>query len=209
VPELAGFLAVSIVVIVTPGQDTILTIRNALAGGRRGGIFTAVGVALGQLTWSLAASVGVAALLVAYEPAFVAIKLGGALYLVYLGARTLRSAFDVNRPRTFDLAQNPVARPRDVTFFRQGLLSNLGNPKMAVFFSSLLPQFVAPDTGFAGLASLGLVFCSLTLAWLAGYSVIVARASLALRREPVRRALEGVTGTALIVFGAGLAFESR
>src|ERR671936_1297560 len=90
--ELAAFLGVSAVVIVTPGQDTALTIRNTLAGGRRGGFFTAAGVAAGQATWSVAAAAGTAALLRASEPAFLAVRLVGAAYLVFLGAQTLLGA---------------------------------------------------------------------------------------------------------------------
>src|SRR5687768_6393038 len=90
--ELLAFAAVAIVVIVTPGQDTALTIRNTLAGGRRAGIRTAAGVVCGQAVWALAASAGVAALLVASEPAFVALKVAGAAYLVYLGGQALLAA---------------------------------------------------------------------------------------------------------------------
>jgi threonine/homoserine/homoserine lactone efflux protein len=86
---LAAFVAVSAVVICTPGQDTALTIRSTLAGGRRSGIATATGVALGQAVWTLAASAGVVALLSASEPAFRALKFSGAAYLVYLGAQSL------------------------------------------------------------------------------------------------------------------------
>src|ERR687896_308862 len=87
--ELAAFLAVALVVICTPGPDTALTIRNSLAGGRRAGTFTALGVSSGQALWTLAASAGVAALIVASEPAFRALKLLGAAYLVLLGLQTL------------------------------------------------------------------------------------------------------------------------
>src|SRR5215217_6294769 len=90
--ELLAFVGVAIVVIVTPGQDTALTIRNTLAGGRRAGVRTASGVVCGQAVWALAASAGIAALLVASEPAFVAVKLVGAAYLVYLGGQALLSA---------------------------------------------------------------------------------------------------------------------
>src|SRR2546423_4181894 len=90
--NLAAFLGVSAVVIVTPGQDTALTIRNTLAGGRRSGVFTAFGVATGQATWTLAAAAGIAALLRASEPLFVAVKLLGAAYLIFLGAQTLVGA---------------------------------------------------------------------------------------------------------------------
>jgi threonine/homoserine/homoserine lactone efflux protein len=84
-----AFLGVSAVVIVTPGQDTALTIRNTLLGGRRAGTSTALGVSAGQAVWALATSAGVAALLRASEPAFLTIKLAGAAYLVWLGLRTI------------------------------------------------------------------------------------------------------------------------
>jgi threonine/homoserine/homoserine lactone efflux protein len=91
--------------------------------------------------------------------------------------------------------------------FRQGLLSNLGNPKMAVFFTSLLPQFGGDS--FAALLGLGLVFCSMTLVWLALYAVVVARAGDFLRRSRVRAWLDRVTGAVLIAFGVRLATETR
>src|SRR5207253_10619000 len=130
-----AFLGVSAVVIVTPGQDTALTIRNTLLGGRRSGILTAAGVSGGQAVWALATSAGVAAVLQASEPAFVAVKLAGAAYLVFLGLQTLVPAL---RPRWGKAVTSPRGRP-----LRQGIVSNLGNPKMAIFFTSLLPQFAA------------------------------------------------------------------
>src|SRR5687767_9190598 len=92
IDEFAAFLGISALVIVTPGQDTALTIRNALRGGRRPGIFTAFGIATGQATWTVATSAGLAALLLASEPLFVALKLAGAAYLVILGVQMLRGA---------------------------------------------------------------------------------------------------------------------
>ena len=128
-----AFFTISALVIVTPGPDTALTIRNALVAGRGGGVRTAAGVAAGQACWTLATSAGIAALLNASRPAFLALRLLGAAYLVYLGASSLVAAFRGAR------AEHPPPRGRSA--FRQGLLSNLGNPKMAVFFTSLLPQF--------------------------------------------------------------------
>src|ERR687891_2250896 len=90
--ELLAFIGVAVVVIVTPGQDTALTIRNTLARGRAAGVRTAAGVVSGQAVWAIAASAGVAALLVASEPAFVALKFAGAAYLVYLGGQALVAA---------------------------------------------------------------------------------------------------------------------
>ncbi len=198
-----AFLGVSAVVIVTPGQDTALTIRNALAGGRRASMFTALGVATGQATWALAAAAGVGALLRASEPLFLAVKLSGAAYLVFLGAQTLFAALR-RRHHAVELAPRQ-ATARDS--FRQGVISNLGNPKMAVFFTSLLPQF--GGTSFPALLGLGLVFCTMTFVWLSVYGGIVAKTGDVLRRPRVRCALDTGTGTALVAFGARLATESR
>jgi threonine/homoserine/homoserine lactone efflux protein len=192
-----AFLAISLAVICTPGQDTALTIRNTLAGGRANGLRTAAGVSTGQLVWALAASTGLAALLAASEPAFDALKLAGAAYLLLLGAQALRDAI---RGRA---VKPPKAAGHG---FCQGLLSNLGNPKMAVFFTGLLPQFA---DAFQTMLALGVVFAALTLAWLSLYACAVARAHHALERPRVRRALDAVTGTALIALGLRLAADQR
>jgi threonine/homoserine/homoserine lactone efflux protein len=193
-----AFLGVSAVVIVTPGQDTALTIRNTLLGGRRNGVFTAVGVSAGQAVWALATSAGIAAVLQKSQPAFVAVKLAGAVYLVFLGVQTLVPAL---RSR----ASTPKAAPRGRPL-RQGFVSNLGNPKMAIFFTSLLPQF-ATRPSFAALLFLGVVFCLMTLAWLTAYGFAVAKAGHFLRRTRVRRALDAVTGAVLVALGLRLAAE--
>ena len=203
-----GFLAVSIVVILLPGPDMALVARNALRDGRRAAVATGSGVVAGLLVWSLAASLGVAALLRASAPAFFAVKIVGAGYLVYLGALSLRAA----------LARRATAAPRSVerqeasraVSFRQGLLCNLGNPKAAVIFTSILPQFV-PGHGasFVPMALLGLVFGALALAWLTAYAMLVARAGSALRQGRARRALDAVTGIVLVGLGGRLALERR
>ena len=207
--DLAGFLVLSIIVIVTPGPDTALTIRNTLLGGRAGGVATAAGVELGQATWSVATSAGIAALLVAAEPAFVALKLAGAAYLVLLGAQALVSALRLGRS-TEAAATLQRAGLRPATALHQGAVSNLTNPKMAVFFPSLLPQFVSPNmTSFAALLTLGLCFCVMTLSWLTVYALVVARAGDVLRRARVRRFVEGLTGTVLVAFGIRVATAPR
>jgi threonine/homoserine/homoserine lactone efflux protein len=198
-----AFLGIAALVIVTPGQDTALTIRNSLVRGRRGGIATAFGVASGQAAWTLATSIGLAALLVASEPVFAALRLAGAAYLVLLGLQALRDAL---RPRDRGPVAQAARNLRPAVAYRQGVLSNLGNPKMAVFFTSLLPQFAS---SFVGLLALGLVFCSLTLVWLSAYAVAVARAGDVLRRPRIRRALDAVTGTVLVALGLRLAAEQR
>jgi threonine/homoserine/homoserine lactone efflux protein len=203
-----AFLGISALVIVTPGQDTVLTIRNTLLGGRPGGTFTAIGVALGQAIWTLAASAGVTAVLLASEPAFAAVRLAGAAFLIYLGAQALAAAIRGGAWMSVEPTRAKHLAP--ITALRQGLISNLGNPKMAVFFTSLLPQFVpAGPTAFPAMLGLGLVFCCMTLGWLSVYAMLVARAGDVLGRRVVRRALDGVVGTVLVAFGVRLASQQR
>jgi threonine/homoserine/homoserine lactone efflux protein len=148
--SLWAFLLISIFVIVTPGPDTAVTVRNTLLGGRIAGVATALGIALGQWTWALATSVGLVAVLLASEPIFNAIRWAGAAYLIWLGVQTLRSALT---PVLGSSMATGIAREgpalRAPAAFRQGLLSDLGNPKMAVFFASVLPQFAPVLMGAA------------------------------------------------------------
>ena len=191
-----GFLLLAAVVICTPGPDTALTVRNTLLGGRPNGVRTAAGIASGLAVWTLAASAGVAALVAAWQPLFDVVRFAGAAYLAWLGLHALLAAI---RGRGLE-----ERHPRGTGGYRQGLLSNLGNPKVAVFFTSLLPQFA---TSFGGLVMLGLIFCSLTAVWMTAYAFAVARAKRALLRPRVQRTLDAVTGLTLVAFGARLATE--
>jgi threonine/homoserine/homoserine lactone efflux protein len=205
-----AFLGISLVVITTPGPDTALTIRNTLLGGARGGVFTAIGVSAGQVIWALATSAGVVGLLVASALVFEVLRYAGAAYLIWIGAQTLVSAF---RPETVmprSAGKGPGRHLGSFGSFRQGLVNDLTNPKMAAFFASLFPQFVpAESASFGALMVLGLVFSSMTLAWLVAYAFAVAKAGDILRRSGIRRAIEGVTGAVLIAFGLRLATEHR
>jgi threonine/homoserine/homoserine lactone efflux protein len=198
----AAFVAVSAVVICTPGQDTALTIRNTLTAGRRAGVATAAGVALGLATWTVAATLGVVALLRASEPVFHALRLAGAAYLVFLGLQSLAAAFRGHREGS-ELRRGAAVRPARA--LRQGLVSNLGNPKIALFFASLLPQFAPSGSGaFAAFLALGVLFCAMTLAWLSLYAVAVHRLREVLGGR-VRRALDALTGLVLAALGLRVA----
>ncbi|HEX5781123.1 MAG TPA: LysE family translocator [Solirubrobacteraceae bacterium] len=198
--ELVAFLGVAVLVIVTPGPDTAMTIRGTLLGGRRAGVMTAFGVISGQACWTVAASAGITALLVASEPAFVALKLLGAAYLIYLGVQAIVAAVRGTVAHEVE-ASGPRLSAR--TAYRQGLVSDLGNPKMAAFFTSLLPQF---GTSFWGMLALGLTFCALTGLWLAAYASALSRLQASAR---VRRTIEAVTGTVLVALGVRLATAGR
>jgi threonine/homoserine/homoserine lactone efflux protein len=200
--EFATFLGVSALVIVTPGQDTALTIRNTVLGGRTTGVFTALGVAAGQAMWTIVTSLGLGALLAAFEPAFVALRLAGAAYLMVLGGRALWAAL---HSRRYSGPIELVPRGRGLsaqTALRQGLLSNLLNPKMPAFFTSLLPQFAA---SFAGVLTLGVLFCLMTLVWLTACTFAVTKAGPILRRQGAKRTIEGLTGAILMALGLRLA----
>jgi threonine/homoserine/homoserine lactone efflux protein len=184
---MTGFIVLAVLVIVAPGPDFALTLRNTLRGGAQA---TAAGVAAGQLVWALATAAGVAALLVASHPAFVTLRMVGAGYLLWLGATAL-----LGRRRH-------AHAPQPGSPFRQGLLSNLANPKMPVFFTSLLPQFGA---SFGALAVHGIIFAALTLVWLTA----VGRVGVMLVRPKVRRAVEVVTGVVLVALGLRVATERR
>lgn len=203
-----AFLGISVLVIVTPGPDTAMTIRGVMLGGRHGGIATAAGVALGQIIWALATAAGLVAVLLASEPVFQAVKLLGAAYLVYLGARMLWSAWRPTGPG--ETAVMIGVRPSPLVLFRQGLVSDLGNPKMAVFFASILPQFASAGHGmFSELALLGVVFSSLTFLWLCLYAVALARLGQFLGRPRIKRSFETIMGGLLMALGLRLAVEQR
>jgi len=192
VSHLGTFFLISAIVIVVPGPDTALMVRNTLFGGRARGFATSLGVVSGLAVWTLTASAGLAAIITASQPLFDAIRIGGALYLVWLGLSTLRGHAGTSKP------------PRPGSGYRQGLLSDLGNPKIVVFFTGLLPQFAS---GFVALAALGLVFCAITLAWLVVYVLCISRARMVLERPRVRRVVDALSGLALVAFGVRLATQ--
>jgi threonine/homoserine/homoserine lactone efflux protein len=204
VPDVLPFLAIAVFVVVTPGVDTALVTKNALLHGRRAALLTALGVNAGIAVWTTASAFGLGALLHRSETLFTAVRLVGAAYLVVLGAQAVWWSWR----RGHQVA--PVVSPSRRSPFVQGILSNLLNPKIAVFFTSFLPQFVSPGGPVLGqLLLLGGLFNLLGVAWLCGCAVFVSRVGDALRRPRVRAAVERVTGCVLIAFGLSLATERR
>lgn len=135
---------------------------------------------------------------------------GGAAYLIYLGNNALLAALRRGAPANGPVAAIGTQRATAARSYRRGLLSNLGNPKIAVFFTSLLPQFVtAGDGSFLGLLFLALVCATMGLVWLTTYAVVVARAGDPLRRPRARQVLDGVTGVVFIALGLRLATAQR
>lgn len=206
--HLSAFLGVAALVIVTPGPDTALVTKNALLYGRRPALATAFGVNTGLLVWTLASAAGVAAIVHASATAFTAMKLVGAAYLIWLGFQTLRAAGQ--RTAADGDAANGGRRLDVRRGFRQGLLSNLANPKIAAFFTSLLPQFIEPGQSvLVPFLVLGGLFVAMTVAWLSVYAFMASKAGGLLTRPRVRTALDRFTGVVLIGLGLRLATERR
>jgi RhtB (resistance to homoserine/threonine) family protein len=207
--HLLVFIGVAAIVIVIPGPDTAVVTKNVLVHGRRAALGTSLGVSAGLSVWTVAAAAGVASVIRASEVAFTVLKLLGALYLIWLGIGALRAAGRAAAAEQVPGAEGRSAM-RALTGFRQGFLSDLANPKIGIFFTSLLPQFV--DRGhavFLPFLALGAVFVLMTVVWLCAYSLLAARAAETLTRPRVKAALDRFTGVVLIAIGLRLATEHR
>lgn len=195
--QVLAFVGVALVLTLTPGPDMALVLRNTMRGGRAAGFRTVAGIALGLLGWATASALGVAAVLEASATVFTALKLAGAVYLVYLGIQALR---------TLRRDERPAEAPRTPgSPFRQGLVTNLLNPKLAVLFTTLLPQFIDEGDPAVGKAVLlAGIFLTIGLTWLVTYTLIVDAVA---RSRTYRRVTEAVTGIVLIALGVRLAVE--
>lgn len=203
------FAITALVLIMMPGPDQALITRNALVGGRSSGLLTMLGGVLGLAVHATAAALGLSALLLTSASAFTALKIIGAVYLLWLGLQMLRSAA---RSRRSPMADEAVATPqRGSAHLRQGFLSNALNPKVALFFVSFLPQFLSADTGSPRMQALLLsaIFAGLYLAWFGLYVAAVDRLGRWLRRPTVKARIEQVTGVILLSVAIRLATASQ
>ena len=199
------FIVTSLVLIATPGQDMMLVMSRSLARGAGIGVVTAAGVSVGLVGHTLLATLGLGALLRASEWLFVALKLIGAAYLVYLGVQLLRTK--ATAPGVALPGSGSLQRA-----FADGALSNLSNPKIAIFYFAFLPQFVATDSPHPTLAVfvLGLAFAALTFVVKAPVGVFAGMLSSWLRTKPSRLAwVHRCSGAILIALGVRLALEKR
>lgn len=207
--NLGAFIAISALLILAPGLDTALITRNAVLHGRRAAVATALGVNTGMVVWTVASAAGLVALVEASAVAFTVLKLAGAAYLIWIGVATLVAS---RRPSGAGQEPQPQQR-REVaprTSYRQGLVCNVANPKAAVIFTSLLPQFVSGHhpSGLLFL-ELGGIFVLLALVLQGAYAVLAAHASRVLLRGRFRTGLDRLTGIVLIALGVRLATEHR
>ncbi len=201
--RLLAFIAVSVAVVVIPGPDMALVARNVLRHGRSAGVATSVGICTGVLGWAIAAALGVATILATSATAFTVLKLAGAGYLIYLGITTLRAHDDIGAAGANGRSALPWHRA-----WMQGALSALLNPKLGVFFLTLLPQFISPgDSPAIRALQLAVVFEVIGLAWLLIYTAMLGALGSALGRPGPRRLMRWITGTVLVALGARVALE--
>jgi threonine/homoserine/homoserine lactone efflux protein len=199
-----AFIPIAIALIVSPGPDSIYTLTRSISDGRTSGITAALGSSSGSLVHTTAAVLGLSALLRTSAVAFTVVKLLGATYLVYLGIQTLRNSeeFEVT-PESTNFTPGES--------YRNALLINVLNPKVAIFFLAFLPQFVNPEGAVSvQLFMLGVLFASLGFVYQAMLAVFSARARKAItERELVKTVLRMASGSVLVGFGIKLALERR
>ncbi|MFC9969335.1 LysE family translocator [Spirillospora sp. NPDC127200] len=201
-----AFALASVVLVLIPGPDQALITKSSLTGGRAAGIMTTLGGVLGLGVHATMAAVGLSALLLASATAFTVMKVVGAAYLLWMGVQTLRAAARSRREGRTE-AEAARAPARKAVALRQGFLSNVLNPKVALFFVTLLPQFLDPEgtAPWAQALLLSLVFAVVYFAYFALYVAAVDRLGRWLRRPRVKAAIERVTGVLLIAFALRLA----
>ncbi|HVV08608.1 LysE family translocator [Amycolatopsis sp.] len=199
------YLVFVVLVVLAPGPDTAVTLKNTLSGGFRGGLMALSGIFVGNIVQGTAVALGLGALIVRSQPVFLTLRWAGVVYLCYLGVQALRSAVRGN----YDALDSHGAKASSFRRWREGFLSNVTNPKVIALFLSVLPLFLVPgqtDTWDALL--LAYTVGVLGAVWLLVLLFLAHRVRTWLQRRKVRRTLDGVTGGALIGFGIALAAEA-
>jgi threonine/homoserine/homoserine lactone efflux protein len=203
------FVVFAAIIVVAPGPDFAVVVKSSLARGRTAGFFTSLGVVASCLVQGTLAAFGLGAVIARSQPLFLTIRWAGVAYLCYLGADALLSARrggDWESARQADV----VRQPRRLAAVRQGFLCNITNPKVLAFYLSVLPQFLG-HAGTPTIDALALAYTHALLGviWLFALVAFLQRVRPWIQRQRVRRALDAVTGTALVGFASALAMEGR
>jgi threonine/homoserine/homoserine lactone efflux protein len=202
--QFVAFLLVVTVLTITPGADTLLVVKNTMRGGRRAGWATMAGILGGCLVHATLSAVGLSVILMRSATAFHVVKVAGAAYLVWIGIRTLRDG-----GARVEGDDAPAAVPR-LACFREGLATNVLNPKVAMFYLAFLPQFIRPgDPVLAKSILLACVHNLLGILWLGGIAIAVGRGRNWIRRPSVRTGISRVSGVMLVGLGLRLALDRR
>ncbi len=215
-PRLVTFVGVAAILTVLPGADMALVTRNVLAYGRRRTMGTVAGICSGTIIHATASALGLSAILATSATAFTVVKTVGAFYLMWIGIQSIREAGRAPREDARSTDRD-VGEPTAVRSWRsvngpflQGFLTNILNPKVAIFYLTFLPQFISPGEPVLRrslfLAGLHIV---MGFTWLTAYAWFVDRLGGVLTRPAVKARLERITGGLLIALGARLAWERR
>ena len=199
------FVFAGILLNLTPGQDTMFIIGRSLTGGQRAGVAAACGISVGSIFHTLMAALGLSAILATWPLAFTIVKFIGAAYLIYLGAKLLFAKAHSAR----NAAPAPASTAPRAAFL-QGILTNILNPKVALFFLAFLPQFIEPTSGTKTLAflALGATFITTGLIWCLVIAFAAARLQAFFVRNPnVRTLIDRSVGGLFLALGARLAWS--
>ena len=204
--RLLAFIGIAVIITITPGADMALVTRVALARGRSAAWLTSCGIVSGLLVWGTASAAGISALLAASATLYTILKLAGAAYLIILVVQALLAR--APQPKT-TAGDSPRTRSR-AGAYGQGLLNNLLNPKIGIFYTAFLPQFIAPGQPvFLTSMLLASIHATLGIAWLIAYATLITKAGDFFRRPVIRQSMERITGIVLIGLGLRLVTESR
>ena len=214
-PQILTFIGVALVLTLTPGADTMLVMRNVLARGARAGIMTTLGICSGLFVHATLSALGLSFILVRSATAFEVVKFVGACYLIFLGLRSLWQLLRTHRhvaggEAAIDKQPSGQQKAGALRSFREGLLTNILNPKVAIFYLAFLPQFMHKgDPVLAKSLLLAAIHFTLGVLWLSLVAIFLGRVRVFVTRPAVRRGLEAVTGSVLIAFGIRLALTQR
>lgn len=208
--SVASFAAVAGLVTIIPGLDTAMVLRSTVSHGRRHGFATALGVNTGALVWGAGAAVGISALLEASIVAYTALRVAGAVYMIWLGSRLLLNAVR-DRREAVPHADAPTAAPRGVLrSWSRGLMTNLLNPKIGAFYLAVLPQFIPAHTSHLAVGLLLAFVHDLEgITWFTAIILGTHSVRTVLARRSAARAIDGITGATLIGFGVRLGLSSK
>lgn len=209
---LLAWTLVALLGVMTPGIDTLLVLRHTLLVGRRAGLATVAGITLGYLVWATASLAGLSALLAASHTAYNVVRIAGAIYLIWLGSVAMWKSLPRNRKSQASENATPIGPTpvRSIGALRAGMVTNLLNPKVGVFYISLLPQFLPTGPGTTGWgATLVAIHVAVTFTWYPTLIWAAAKARQLLLQQRVRQWLDRVTATVLIGVGLKLAAQTN
>lgn len=193
-----------ILLIILPGPDTAIVTKNTIVSGRKAGLQTMLGSCAGLTIHTIMCVAGLSALIVKSAIAFTILKFVGAIYLVYLGVKTLLAM----RANKGQVQMEQLVEAKGNSYFKQGFITNITNPKVAVFFLTFLPQFLAPNSEpLLAFTLMGVIYTGLTFVWFVFYVYLLDQIRNFMRRPATQAITEFLTGAVLIGFGIKLAFE--